>query len=580
MAKETKKSGQKVEVDNGFDKKLSQEARLKGLTQRMYMIVGVSVIMLLAFIFLTTHSRSSSAEQLETTMFLNQYRIGSKNLTSAVQSYAATGDQTFYNNYMKELNEDKNRDIAWAGLLENDIKADEWEMLNNISGMSNGLVPLEEEAMKEVAAGNTKKAVEAVYGAEYMETANKISSETDRAINAIQDRLARYQSILNILVTVCEVVFIVSVILIIFMIVKTIGFARKELLDPIIRVSEALSELAKGNLKVALEGMKADNSEVGRMVGALAYMEENFSNMITEIADVLGSMGQGNYRVSVTQEYVGEFVKIKEAMEDIIAETKSMLNTIRNTAQEIDGGSEQLAKAAMDLADGSTVQATKMQEVADMVNQMSMSMEAKAEEAKETVKIASEAGEALLDGNAKMQELKVAIGDIEKCSNEIRTIIGTIEDIANQTNLLSLNAAIEAARAGEAGRGFAVVADQIGKLAADSAQSAVNTRTLIAKSLAEVEQGNAITIKTAEALEQVMDGIKELAQGSQTTSAQSTEQAETMVQVQQGVEQIAEVVQNNSASAEETSATSEELNAQSENLKALIDHFILREDCI
>mgnify|MGYP003309391828 FL=1 len=149
-----------------------------------------------------------------------------------------------------------------------------------------------------------------------------------------------------------------------------------------------------------------------------------------------------------------------------------------------------------------------------------------------------------------------------------------------RTNLLALNASIEAARAGEAGRGFAVVADQIGKLAADSAQSAVNTRTLIAKSLAEVEQGNAITIKTAEALEQVMDGIKELAQGSQTTSAQSTEQAETMVQVQQGVEQIAEVVQNNSASAEETSATSEELSAQSQNLKALVDHFILREDCI
>ena len=164
--------------------------------------------------------------------------------------------------------------------------------------------------------------------------------------------------------------------------------------------------------------------------------------------------------------------------------------------------------------------------------------------------------------------------------DKINELTNDILGISSQTNLLALNASIEAARAGEAGRGFAVVADQIGKLATDSAQSAVNTRTLIAKSLAEVEQGNAITIKTAEALEQVMDGIKELAQGSQTTSAQSTEQAETMVQVQQGVEQIAEVVQNNSASAEETSATSEELNAQSENLKALIDHFILREDCI
>ena len=132
MAKETKKS---VGADKGIDKRLSQEARLKSITQRMYMIVGVSIVMLVAFIFLTTYSRSSSAEQLETTMFLNQYRIGSKNLTSAVQSYAATGDEMYYNNYMKELNTDKNRDIAWAGLQENDIKEDEWELLKEIGRM-------------------------------------------------------------------------------------------------------------------------------------------------------------------------------------------------------------------------------------------------------------------------------------------------------------------------------------------------------------------------------------------------------------------------------------------------------------
>ena len=160
MAKETNKA-----VDNGLDKKLSQEARLKSLTQRMYAVVGITVIVLLAFIFLTTYSRTSAAEQLETTMFLNQYRTGSKNLTMAVQSYAATGEEVYYDNYMKELNEDKNRDIAWAGLQENDIKAEEWAMLNEISGMSNGLVPLEEEAMAQVKKGNSAKAIEAVFGA-------------------------------------------------------------------------------------------------------------------------------------------------------------------------------------------------------------------------------------------------------------------------------------------------------------------------------------------------------------------------------------------------------------------------------
>ena len=572
MAKETKK---KAVVDNGLDPKLSQEARLKTLTQRMYMIVGVSIIMLLAFIALTTYSRSTSAEQLETTMFLNQYRLGSKNLTAAVQSYAATGDETFYNNYMKELNEDKNRDIAWAGLQENNIEEEEWEMLKEIGRMSDGLVPLEEEAMKQVAAGNTKKAVESVYGAAYMETANKISSQTDKAIETIQNRLERYQSILNTIVTVCEIVFVASIIAIIYMIVLTIGFARKELLDPIIGVSAALSELAKGNLDADLGDMKENNSEVGRMVGALAYMKENFSHMITEIANVLGSMGQGNYRVEVKENYVGEFVKIKTAMEEIIEEMKGVLNTIRNTAQEIDGGSEQLAKAAMDLADGSTVQAAKMQEVADMVNQMSVSMEAKAEEANETVKISMQAADALQDGNAKMQELKVAIGDIEKCSNEIRTIIGTIEDIANQTNLLSLNAAIEAARAGEAGRGFAVVAEQVKNLAEESAKAAGETRKLIDTTVEAVQKGIAYADVTAESMNEVMEGAKMSTEMMEKMAVELREEAANMMKIDDNVARVAEIVDNNSATSEETAAVSEEQTAQVATMVQMMEQFTI-----
>ena len=103
---------------------------------------------------------------------------------------------------------------------------------------------------------------------------------------------------------------------------------------------------------------------------------------------------------------------------------------------------------------------------------------------------------------------------------------------------LSLDASIEAARAGEAGRGFAVVADQIGKLATDSAQSAINTKTLIIKSLEEITKGNEITTKTAEALGQVIEGIRLLADASKESSDLSAEQAETMLQVKQAVEQF------------------------------------------
>ncbi len=558
---------------DGYDKNLSQEARLKKLTKSMYAIAGVAIFLLVAFIFMTTYSRSTSAEQLETVMFLNQYRIGSKNLTSAVQTYATTGNTIYYDKYMQELNTDKNRDIAWAGLQENNIKDSEWEMLEEISSLSNGLVPLEEESMEEAAKGNTVNAMALVFGTEYTEVTDEISDLTDKAINSIEDRLDRYQNTVNTIVLICEALFIICCAAILYTIFITIRFARTELLNPIIGVSGALTELAKGNLKADLGDLKEDNSEVGHMVGALAYMKDNFSKMIMEIADVLGSMGQGNYRVDVKEEYVGEFVRIKEAMEDIIKETKEMLNTIRNTAKEIDGGSEQLAKASMDLAEGSTVQAAKMQEVADMVKQMSVSMEEKAEEANETVKISSSAAGALLDGNSKMQELKTAIGEIERCSNEIRTIIGTIEDIANQTNLLSLNAAIEAARAGEAGRGFAVVAEQVKNLAEESAGAAGETRKLIDATVDAVQKGIQLADITADSMVEVMQGAKQSTDMMGKMAEELREEAAGMLKIDENVAKVAEIVDNNSATSEETAAVSEEQTAQVATMVQMMEQF-------
>ena len=573
MAKGSKEVNIKMKEENGIDKKLSQEARLKSLTTRVYVTVGVAVTMLLMFICMNAYSDQSAKEQLETTMFLNQYRIGSKNLTQAVQSYAATGDETFYNNYMKELNQDKNRDIAWEGLKNNDIKENEWTMLEEIASLSNGLVPLEEESMAQVKAGNIKAAMEYVFGKEYADTIARISSQTDVAINTIQDRLEDYNRTISIVVIVCEVVFVLCCATIIYMILVTIKFSRKELLQPIISVSNSLTEFAKGNLEVNLGDLKADDSEVGRMVGALRFMEESFSKMIGEIADVLNAMGHGNYKVEVKEEYVGEFARIKVAMADIIEETREILNTIRDTAKEIDGGSEQLAKAALDLADGSTVQASKMQEVADMVNQMAASMEEKANEAQETVKIASEAGNALLDGNEKMQELKNAINDIEKCSNEIRTILGTIEDIANQTNLLSLNAAIEAARAGEAGRGFAVVAEQVKNLAEESANAAGETRKLIDTTVEAVQKGITYADITADSMTEVMDGAKMATEMMNHMAIELREQAANMMKIDDNVTKVVEIVDNNSATSEETAAVSEQQTAQVATMVQMMEQF-------
>ena len=155
-----------------------------------------------------------------------------------------------------------------------------------------------------------------------------------------------------------------------------------------------------------------------------------------------------------------------------------------------------------------------------------------------------------------MNDLLKEMEHITEISKEIGNIITDIEDIASQTNLLSLNASIEAARAGEAGKGFAVVADQIGKLAADSAKSAVNTRDLIDKTLVEIEKGNTITRTTADAFNQIITDMESFAELAENTMEKANSQAESLEQIGQGIEQLSGVVQGNAASSEENTAIS------------------------
>ena len=441
--------------------------------------------------------------------------------------------------------------------------------------------PLYLDAREEVIAlGEQNKMDEAL--ALFLETANphleKIIEDTDELIAMnieMGDKMAHRMDLFS---EIMAAVIVIYLFVAVGIAAKIAMSTARDFTRPIEKVKEGTRKLAEGNLDVHIQ--VNSRNEFGEMADDLNAAIAKIREYIEVLEYGLEEVGNGNFAVRPTIEFHGDFVKMKEAIEKITISLSQTMSQINEGADQVAMGAEQLAQSAQQLAEGATTQAASVQELTATIEDVTLASKDSARVAADAYDNAQQFVKVAQESSDEMKLLTEAMERISETSNEIESIIAEIEDIAAQTNLLSLNASIEAARAGEAGRGFAVVADQIGKLAADSAQSAVNTRTLIAKSLAEVEQGNAITIKTAEALEQVMDGIKELAQGSQTTSAQSTEQAETMVQVQQGVEQIAEVVQNNSASAEETSATSEELSAQSQNLKALVDHFILREDCI
>ena len=567
---EKEKSGLNMKEEPVY--KNGQAAQLNKIVKDTYRVVGVGVILLILFTAINIIVSVANADQLESVLFLNQYRMGSKTLTSEVQSYAVTGKSIYCDNYYKELEVDKNRDVAIAGLRKNDITEEELKGFDEIAAMSNELVPLEVEAIEKASQGDLIGAMSLVFGDEYETTVQKINAYTDECIEKIQNRISKKQSVLLIIMFMSEILFVLSFIYIVKKVADAIRFSKKELLIPIVKVSDQMAELAKGSFAKEMD-MQPDESEVGKMVEAIIFMKQNFSSMIHEISDVLDQMGSGNYHVEVTQEYVGEFVKIKDSLIKIVADMKQVLQTIKDTATEVDGGSEQLSKAAMDLADGCTIQSTKVTEVVEMVRKMASSMEEKAQDAQDTVMISSQAGELLMSGNQKMQDLKVAITEISKCSEEISTIIATIEDISSQTNLLSLNASIEAARAGEAGRGFAVVAEQVKKLAEESAQAAGETTVLIEKTVETVEKGIAIADETVRNMEEVMVGAKASTEKMAQMAEELREEANNMYIINENVSAVAEIVDNNSATSQETAAVSEEQTAQVATMVQMLSQF-------
>ena len=215
-----------------------------------------------------------------------------------------------------------------------------------------------------------------------------------------------------------------------------------------------------------------------------------------------------------------------------------------------------MENASKSLADGATEQAGVIEELNATIDTV---VDLAADTAKETQSASARVKASANKANEekeKMNELLTEMEHITEISKEIGNIITDIEDIASQTNLLSLNASIEAARAGEAGRGFAVVADQIGKLAADSAKSAVNTRDLIDKTLVEIDKGNNITRTTADAFNQIIADMESFAEIAQNTMEKANSQAESLQQIGQGIEQLSGVVQGNAASSEENTAIS------------------------
>lgn len=550
----------------------SQEARLKRLTKQATAAVIIGALLLTVSIGANTLTIFGYRDENTFNNAINQYRIASKTLTSSAQVYAVKADNQYYDTYMKELNDDKNREKALDQLRKINLTEDELSALEEISSMSDSVLSIEKKSLESVKKGDLISAQEAVFSDGYESTISETNKKIEELKEQVQDRLKAEHVRLKLQMYIAQLIFIISFGYVAVQLYRTLKFSYKDFLQPIKKVSEQMKYVASGDFTHDID-IKEDGTEVGTMVKSINFMKTNLQEMIAEVANVLAQMGEGDYRIEISRQYIGEFTQIKASLIQISDKMKETFQTLRSVTEQIDGGSEQMACAAQDLAEGSTSQASQVSNLVAAVSHISGQIEENAKEAQELVKISDHASNSLKEGNAKVEELKLAIGEISKCSEQIVSIIGTIEDIASQTNLLSLNAAIEAARAGEAGKGFAVVAEQVKDLAEESAKSVGMITGLIETTIAAVDKGISMADDTVGAMSEVMTGTEQSTKKMGDIVNMLNDSVDKMYEINDAITEVSTIVDNNSATSEETAAVSQQQKAQVETMVQLMSHF-------
>ena len=373
----------------------------------------------------------------------------------------------------------------------------------------------------------------------------------------------------NVLKTVLTITVIA-----LFALAMVITLISKSIVNPLLKLQKAADRIADGDLDVQVSiGAKNEIGQVATAISRTVNRLKEYKSYIDEITVALDQIAVGNLVFDLRCDYVGEFTKIKLSLENIRETLSYIFSEIGETADQVAGGSDQVASAAQMLAQGATEQSGTVQQLLESMTEISDKVKATAQNASNASQLAIRSSDEVENGNGQMQQMILAMNEIDESANQIGKIIKTIEDIAFQTNILALNAAVEAARAGTAGRGFAVVAEEVRNLANKSSEAAQSTAALIQGTIDSIQNGTKIVQATAGSLNAIIDSTKQTTELIQEISDASNDQATSIRQVTQGMDQIANVVQSNSAAAEESAASSEELNAQAQKLKTLVSTF-------
>lgn len=349
------------------------------------------------------------------------------------------------------------------------------------------------------------------------------------------------------------------------------GFLLAKSFKPLVTVANDSLEVAKGNLNVSFNYSRDD--EIGAVCRTIENNNQVMKSYIEDISQRLDSIAKGDFKAISSVEYIGDYSSIKDALDRISRSLETVFSEIEAASGNVYSNADSLSAEAGKLSETTASQSALIQEIVSQMNTISASNGSTAQGTDAAKELAGKACGEASRTSGQMKQLLSRMNDIEASSEEIREIVAVIEDIAFQTNILSLNASIEAARAGEKGKGFAVVANEVQNLAGKSAEASVRITELAENSVSSVKSGITYANETSATLSEIVLRVDEI-DGiiSQINDASHTQNS-YINDVNGKINQIAEYVFSAAANAEKSAASSEELNEQAVSLKAIIESF-------
>ncbi|PPV17328.1 methyl-accepting chemotaxis protein [Clostridium butyricum] len=341
--------------------------------------------------------------------------------------------------------------------------------------------------------------------------------------------------------------------------------------NPIIKMSKIAKRICDGDLDVEIQC--ESNDEIGELAQSFSKMVIAIKSYISEISSILGDISNGNLNCSIEEEYKGNFIEIRKSLENIIISINDIFKNIGQATIDVKANSEKAAEMAELLSNGSKNEKDAVRELCISIDQINKQVNKNADNAVNTSTITNTLAANIENSNIMMDKVIEAMENIENSSKSIITIMNTINDIAERTNLLALNAAIEAARAGDLGSGFAVVANEVKGLASQSADAARETNNIIKESMKAVNNGKLLVYDTANTLNESLKNVSKTRELSEYIEDSSKEQYESIAIVNERINKITETINRTVEVAENSAISSEELKSQSSKLEMMINKF-------